>query len=62
MWDRIFTASAAASGFSFLVFLVGLYLVDSPALMIAGAALIGATGAATGVSGFILVLNTKVHR
>ena len=61
MWDRIFTASAAANGISFAVFLAGFYLFDLPALTMAGATLIGITGMATGVSGFVLVLNTKVR-
>ena len=61
MWDKLFTASVAASGISFAVFLVGLYLFELPAVTMAGATLIGVTGLATGVTGFVLVLNTKVR-
>ena len=61
MWDRIFTASVAASGISFVVFLVGWYLFDLPAITMAGATLIGVTGVTTAVSGFVLVLKTKVR-
>ena len=61
MWDRVFTASMAASGIGFVVFLVGWYLLDLSAITMAGATLIGVTGIATDVSGFVLVLNTKVH-
>ena len=61
MWDKLFTASVAASGISFVVFLVGLYLLELPAITMAGAMLIGVTGIVTGVSGFVLVLNTKVR-
>ena len=41
MWDRIFTASVAASGIGFVVFLVGWYLLDLSAIIMAGATLIG---------------------
>ena len=61
MWDKLFTASVAASGISFVVFLVGLYLFELPAITMAGAMLIGVTGIITGVSGFVLVLNTRVR-
>ena len=61
MWDKFFTASVAASGISFVVFLVGLYLFELPAITMTGATLIGVTGIATGVSGFVLVLNTKAY-
>ena len=61
MWDDFFTASVAAAGSNFVVFLVGWYLFHLPAITMAGATLIGVTGVTTAVSGFVLVFKPKVR-
>ncbi len=59
MWDKIFTASLAAYSVGLAVFLLGHHIFELYPMTLTGAALLGVTGLATGVSGFVLVLTTK---
>lgn len=61
MWDRIFTAALAAYSLSFVVFLLGQYVFQLYPITMTGIALMGLAGIAIGVSGLVLVLNTKVR-
>lgn len=62
MWDKIFTASLAAYSVSLVVFLFGHYVFQIYPITLTGVALLGVTGIATGVSGFVSVLGIKVRR
>lgn len=61
MWDKIFTAAMAAYSISFVVFLIGNYVLQLYPLIMTGIGLMGVTAMAMGISGFVLVLNTKVR-
>ena len=61
MWDKIFTASMAAYSISFVVFLIGHYVLQLYPITMTGIGLMGVTAMAMGISGFVLVLNTKVR-
>ena len=61
MWDRIFTSSLVAYSFSLVVFLLGSYVFDHDPMTMTGIALMGATAVSMGVSGFVLVMNTKIR-
>ena len=61
MWDKIFTASMGAYSISFVVFLIGHYILQLYPLTMTGIGLMGVTAMAMGISGFVLVLNTKVR-
>ena len=62
MWDKIFTASLAAYSVGLVVFLLGHYVFQIHPITLAGIALLGITGIAIGVSGFVTVLGIKVRR
>ena len=59
MWDKIFTASLAAYSVSLAVFLLGHHIFELYPMTMIGAALLGVTAVATGVSGLVLALSTK---
>ena len=61
MWDKIFTASMVAYSVSFVVFLIGHYVLQLHPITMSGIGLMGVTAMAMGVSGFVLVLNTKAR-
>ena len=61
MWDKIFTASLVAYSVSFVVFLIGHYVLQLYPITMSGIGLMGVTAMAVGISGFVLVLNTKVR-
>ena len=62
MWDKIFTASLAAYSVGLVVFLVGHYVFHITPITMTGIALLGVTGIATGISGFMSILDIKVRR
>ena len=62
MWDKIFTASLAAYSVGLVVFLLGHYVFQVYPITLTGIALLGVTGIAIGVSGFVTVLGIKVRR
>ncbi len=62
MWDKIFTASLAAYSVGLVVFLLGHYVFQIYPITLTGIALLGITGIAIGVSGFVTVLGIKVRR
>ena len=62
MWDKIFTASLAAYSIGLVVFLLGHYVFQIYPITLTGIALLGVTGIAIGVSGFVTVLGIKVRR
>ena len=62
MWDKIFTASLAAYSVGLVVFLVGHYVFHFTPVTMTGIALLGVTGIATGISGFMSILNIKIRR
>lgn len=62
MWDKIFTASLAAYSVGLVVFLLGHYVFQIYPITLTGIALLGVTGIAIGVSGFVTVLGIKVRR
>ena len=62
MWDKIFTASLAAYSVSLVVFLAGHYVFHITPITMTGIALLGVSGIATGISGFVSILNIKVRR
>ena len=62
MWDKIFTASLAAYSVGLVVFLLGHYVLQIYPITLTGIALLGVTGIAIGVSGFVTVLGIKVRR
>ncbi|MCE2500741.1 MAG: hypothetical protein J4G13_07750 [Dehalococcoidia bacterium] len=61
MWDKMFTASLVAYSLSFVVFLIGHYVLQLDSMTMTGIGLMGVTAMAMGISGFVLVLNTKVR-
>ena len=61
MWDKMFTASLVAYSLSFVVFLIGHYVLQLYSMTMTGIGLMGVTAMAMGISGFVLVLNTKVR-
>ena len=61
MWDKIFTASLAGYSLSLVVFLLGHYVFHVYSITLTGIALLGVTGIAIGVSGFVTVLGIKVR-
>ena len=61
MWDKMFTASLVAYSLSFIVFLIGHYVLQLYSITMTGIGLMGVTAMAMGISGFVLVLNTKVR-
>ncbi len=62
MWDKIFTASLAAYSVGLVVFLLGHYVFQVHPITLTGIALLGITGIAIGVSGFVTVLGIKIRR
>ncbi len=62
MWDKIFTASLAAYSVGLVVFLLGHYVLQIYPITLTGIALLGVTGIAIGVSGFVTVLGINVRR
>ena len=61
MWDKIFTASLVGYSLSLVVFLLGHYVFQVHPITLTGIALLGVTGIAIGVSGFVTVLGIKVR-
>ena len=62
MWDKIFSASLAGYSISLVVFLLGHYVFQIHPITLTGIALLGVTGIAIGVSGFVTVLGIKLTR
>ena len=61
MWDKMFTAALVAYSVSFVVFLIGHYVLQLYPIIMTGIGLMGVTAMAMGISGLALVLNTKVR-
>lgn len=62
MWDKIFTASLAAYSVSLVVFLLGQYVFQIFPVAMTGIALLSVSGIATGISGFVSILHTRVRQ